>query len=174
MHIFYTHTHTCMSLCLVFICFKFFIFWYYGYSDFRIGINSFENIPITAVRIKWRRDLWLNFSFLIIDRGTTGLPCLEWWQAPCNGDFFSPQRQRFFVSSGCLMHVVFAIPAQSASLLHSFPETTQIRIAILTLDKAFIKLEVLVRSEVTRDLDRQQEHTVTYILLTNTIHFILT
>jgi hypothetical protein len=53
------------------------------------------------------------------------------------------------------MHVVFAIPAQSALLLHSFPETTQIRIAIHTLDRVFIKSELLVRNEVIRDLAGQ-------------------
>jgi hypothetical protein len=72
------------------------------------------------------------------------------------------------------MHVVFAIPAQSALFLHSFPETTQNRTAILTLDTIFIKLEVLLRSEVIRDLAGQQEHTMVYILLTNIIHFIVT
>jgi hypothetical protein len=60
------------------------------------------------------------------------------------------------------MHVVLAIPAQSALFLHSFPETTQIRIAILTLDKVLMKLEVLVRSEVIRDLVGQQENAVVY------------
>lgn len=68
------------------------------------------------------------------------------------------------------MHVVFPIPAQSALVLHSFPETTQIRTAILTLSKGFIKLEVLVRSEVMRDLAGQQEHTMICFLLTNKIH----
>lgn len=68
------------------------------------------------------------------------------------------------------MHVVFPIPAQSALLLHSFPETTQIRTAILTLANVFIKLEILVRSEVIRDLAGQQEHTMIYFLLTTIIH----
>jgi hypothetical protein len=72
------------------------------------------------------------------------------------------------------MHVVFAIPAQSALLLHSFPETTQIRTAILILAEVFMKLEVLVRSGVIRDLAERQEHTIAYILLTNIINSIVT
>jgi len=73
----------------------------------------------------WVVLLALHAAFLIQSSSKLHLwwrPCLEWWQAPFCGDFFSPQRQRNLVSSGCLMHVVFAIPAQSVSLLHSFPE----------------------------------------------------
>jgi hypothetical protein len=78
------------------------------------------------------------------------LPCLEWWQAPFCGDVLSPQRQRIFVSSWCIMHIVFAIPAQSVLFLHSFPETVQIKNH--TLNNAFTNVQTLV-SDVTTILD---------------------
>jgi len=90
--------------------------------------------------LTWVVLLALHAAFLMQSSFTLHMwwrPCLEWWQAPFCGDFFSPQRQRILVSSGCLMHVVFLIPAQSVSLLHSFPEIVLSGVVELGLDAVF-------------------------------------